>query len=56
MRNRRFPLVFISGSDREDFVTGIDVAPLPFAAEYDCSNALLYTAEQDSMRNRMILD
>ena len=28
-------------------MTGIDVAPLPSASEYDCPNALLYTAEQE---------
>ena len=32
----------------QDCVTGIDVAPLPSASEYDCPNALLYTAEQAS--------
>ena len=31
----------------QDCVTGIDVAPLPSASEYDCPNALLYTAEQE---------
>jgi len=35
----------------KDCVTGIDVAPLPSAAEYDCSNALLYTAEQEYLRS-----
>jgi hypothetical protein len=36
---------------QQDCVTGIDVAPLPSAAEYDCSNALLYTAEQAGERD-----
>lgn len=32
----------------EDYVAGIDTAPLPSACEYDCPCALLYTAEQDA--------
>ena len=35
----------------KDCVTGIDVAPLPSASEYDCPNALLYTAEQEYLRS-----
>ncbi|CAK9002277.1 unnamed protein product, partial [Durusdinium trenchii] len=35
----------------KDCVTGIDVAPLPSASEYDCPHALLYTAEQEYLRS-----
>lgn len=31
----------------QDYVAGIEAAPLPSASEYDCPCALLYTAEQD---------
>ena len=37
----------------EDYVAGIDTAPLPSACEYDCPCALLYTAEQDAWARRI---
>ena len=37
---------YFSSLMSKDYVSGIDTAPLPSAAEYDCPCALLYTAEQ----------
>lgn len=45
------PMDAADESGAQDFVTGVDLAPLPHAAEYDAPSALLYTAEQEYLRS-----
>mmetsp|Transcript_96 Transcript_96/g.175 ORF Transcript_96/g.175 Transcript_96/m.175 type:complete len:1077 (+) Transcript_96:112-3342(+) len=45
------PLEAASAAGAKDFVSGVDLAPLPAASIYDAATALLYTAEQEYLRS-----